>query len=132
MRVLIDFNGTMEGNLCGATLAETLQAAQDISDAGHQIRFVSGDPGAAAAKLGSNYTVTDKAAAFNQTDLRDAMVIDDDHQTLAACVRRGAIAVPAHRLLDVADAMVPSRPTKEREAAALMKFLRAHCMLVVP
>jgi hypothetical protein len=118
MRVLIDFNGTMEGNLCGATLQETLQAALDIKSAGHEVLFMSGDPGSAETKLNatseawtrsmggsrSGIEVSDKLAVL-EGRLVDTMVIDDDYQILTASIRRGAVAVPAHRLLDVASAL---------------------------
>lgn len=107
MRVLIDFNGTMEGNLCGATLAETLQAALDIGEAGHDCRVMSGDPTGAEAKL-NGMLVLDKIDALDGK-LLDAMVIDDDSQILAAALRRGAIAVPAHRLMDVCEALTSWR-----------------------
>jgi hypothetical protein len=107
MRIYIDTQGTLIGNIGGHSLQACLQAAQDLSTVA-EVHFMSGDPVSASEQLGG-------AAVLNRLDvlsflpLSGAIVVDDEPLTLCAAVRMGAAAVPASMLLELADAMVASR-----------------------
>lgn len=95
MRVIVDCNGTIVGNVGGISDAAAAEALLEIKELGHEVCICSGAPGP---------DVADKVRVL-AGDLSGAAVVDDDYDILRCVLRRGAIAVPAARLLDLADAL---------------------------
>jgi hypothetical protein len=98
VKIYCDVHGTSRGNIAGHSDAACAEALCQLQSAGHDVRPCSSD-----ASLGYE----DKLDVLSG-DLVGVVLIDDDRRILATAVRKGAIVVPAERLLEFA-AMVGAR-----------------------
>lgn len=91
MLIYVDYQGTYVGNARYSDEA-CAEAVMEMMNAGHQVRACSSAPGPGQV---------DKCAVL-AGDLSGIVLIDDEPGILAAAARKGAITVPAARLLELA------------------------------
>lgn len=101
LTIWVDVNGTIKANVAGHSDEACAEAVSRLKASGHKVYVCTATP--------QSSEQFDKSLLLSQGNMRGAIIVDDDASVLSVAVRKGAIAVPAARLLELPELLGAAR-----------------------